>query len=75
MSLLVCNTCYYLRGKPPLLLSGGSRSLSNKDIAKNYSDFKRELLANNITDRKEYKRLKADYVFELIKQANLFYYK
>ncbi len=26
LSLLVCNTCYYLRGKPPLLLSGGSRS-------------------------------------------------
>ena len=26
-SLLVCNTCYYLRGKHPLLLSGGSRSL------------------------------------------------
>ena len=25
-SLLVCNTCYYLRGKPLLLLSGGSRS-------------------------------------------------
>lgn len=43
--------------------------INNKDIAKNYSDFKRELIANNIKDRKEYKKIKADYVSNLISQA------
>lgn len=43
--------------------------LSHPKEAKAYSDFKKELIKNGTTDRKEYKRIKADYVSNLIQKA------
>ena len=43
--------------------------LSHPDEAKAYSDFKRKLIRDGVIDRKEYKRIKADYVSELIQRA------
>ena len=43
--------------------------LENKDEAKKYSDKKLELINNGIEDRKEYKRIKSEYVSELINRA------
>ena len=43
--------------------------LSHPDEAKAYSDYKRKLIKDGVIDRKEYKRIKADYVSELIERA------
>ena len=43
--------------------------LNNKEEAKAYSDYKRELIKKGITERKEYKRIKGDYVTTLIARA------
>ena len=43
--------------------------LKNKEEAKNYSDFKRKLIKDGITDRKEYKKIKGKYVSDLISRA------
>ena len=43
--------------------------LKNKEEAKNYSDFKRKLIKDGITDRKEYKKSKGKYVSDLISRA------
>ncbi len=43
--------------------------LNNKEIAKEYSNYKKKLIANNITERKEYKRVKSEYVSKLIEDA------
>lgn len=43
--------------------------LNNEAEVKCYSDFKRDLISKNITDRKEYKRLKSEYVTALINRA------
>ena len=49
--------------------------LKNKNEANAYSNFKRELVSNNITDRKEYKEIKSKYVAELLKRAITNYQK
>lgn len=43
--------------------------LDNDDKAKEYSDFKISLIKNGVKDREEYKRLKSEYVSNLIKNA------
>ena len=43
--------------------------LNNKNKAKEYSNFKMSLIKNNIKDREEYKRVKSEYVSNLIKNA------
>lgn len=43
--------------------------LINKKEAKDYSNLKKELIKNGITDRKEYKNKKAIYVSSLIERA------
>ncbi len=40
--------------------------LSNKKEAKNYSDLKRKLINDGVTDRKEYKKKKSEYVSNLL---------
>ena len=37
--------------------------------AKNYSNFKRKLINNGILDRKEYKKMKSEYVTLLLQRA------
>lgn len=44
--------------------------LNNKSEAIAYAKYKQELLSNGITDRKEYRRVKGDYVTSLIERAN-----
>lgn len=43
--------------------------LNNKEEAKNYSKFKRELLKKGCNERKEYKKIKSNYVSKLITRA------
>ena len=43
--------------------------INNKIEAKKYLDFKRNLILNGITDRNDYKKIKSDYVSNLIKKA------
>ena len=43
--------------------------LSHPKEAKDYSDFKKNLIKSGVTDRKEYKRIKALYVSDLIQKA------
>lgn len=43
--------------------------LNNKDEARAYSNYKKELIKKGITDRKEYKRIKSLYVTKLINKA------
>lgn len=43
--------------------------LSNKKETKNYSDFKRKIIKSGITDRREYKRVKSEYVSALLERA------
>ena len=43
--------------------------LKNKEESKNYSEFKRNLVNNGIIDRKEYKKVKSEYVSQLIERA------
>lgn len=43
--------------------------LNNKEDAKKYSKFKRDLLEKGYEDRKEYKRIKSEYVTDLIRKA------
>ena len=44
--------------------------LENEYIAKEYSDYKKSLIENNIKDRKKYKEVKGEYVSKLIEKAN-----
>ncbi len=46
--------------------------LNNKAEAKNYSDLKRKLIKNGVTDRKKYKTEKSEYVSSLIDRARKF---
>lgn len=46
--------------------------LTHKEEAKNYSDLKRKLIKNGITNRKEYKKEKSEYVTRLIEKAREF---
>ena len=48
--------------------------IKNKDEAKSYSDFKKKLINSGITDRKEYKRTKSEYVSALLERAKKDYY-
>ena len=43
--------------------------LNNKIEAKNYSNFKRKLINNGILERKEYNKLKSEYVTLLLQRA------
>ena len=43
--------------------------LSNPKEARQYSNFKRELVKNGVVDRKEYKHIKSEYVSNLIQRA------
>ena len=43
--------------------------LKNKEESKKYSDFKRKLIGDNITERETYKKLKSEYVSMLLKKA------
>lgn len=43
--------------------------LSNKDKAKDYSNFKKKIINSGVLDRKEYKRIKSEYVSELLVHA------
>lgn len=45
--------------------------LDNKTEAKKYSDFKLKLLRSGIKNRKEYKKVKSEYVDELIKKIKI----
>lgn len=44
--------------------------LNNEAEAMAYANYKRELLNSGVTDRKEYRRIKGDYVTGLIERAN-----
>lgn len=46
--------------------------LKNKNEAKEYSNFKKELIKRGITDRKEYKKIKSEYVSDLLKRARTY---
>ena len=43
--------------------------LKNKKEAKKYSNFKKEIIQKGIMDRKEYKKIKSEYIKELLKRA------
>lgn len=43
--------------------------LNNKTEARNYSDFKRKLISDGVLERKEYKRIKSEYVTALLDRA------
>lgn len=43
--------------------------LSHEEEVINYSNFKKELIDKGITDRKEYKTFKSEYVTQLLKRA------
>lgn len=43
--------------------------LNNELEAKKYSDFKRKIIKSGIEDRKEYKKIKSEYVSELLERA------
>lgn len=43
--------------------------LSNPEEAKKYSDFKKEIIKMGNTDRKEYKKIKSEYVTQLLERA------
>ncbi|MEG0138037.1 MAG: GrpB family protein [Bacilli bacterium] len=45
--------------------------LNNQDEAINYSNFKVEILELGKTDRREYKRVKSEYVFNLLNKAKI----
>ena len=47
--------------------------LSNTNEAKKYSEFKRELLRKNISDRGEYREIKSKYVSDLIERAKIYF--
>ncbi len=46
--------------------------LNDKKEAKNYSDLKRKLIKDGVTDRKEYKKKKSEYVSNLLDRARKF---
>ncbi|MCR5422978.1 MAG: GrpB family protein [Bacilli bacterium] len=43
--------------------------LQNEEEAVNYSNYKKELLDKGITERKEYREAKSQYVEKLLKRA------
>lgn len=43
--------------------------LNNKEEAKNYSDFKRKIIKSGIYDRREYKKIKSEYVSAILEKA------
>lgn len=43
--------------------------LNNRVEAKKYSDFKRKLISDGVLERKEYKRIKSEYVTALLDRA------
>lgn len=43
--------------------------LNNPDEAQKYSDFKKEIIKTGVIDRKEYKRIKSEYVTQLLERA------
>jgi len=43
--------------------------INNKEEAKNYSNFKRQMLKKGIDDRREYKKIKSEYVSVLLERA------
>jgi hypothetical protein len=43
--------------------------LNNEKEALDYSNFKRKIVKEGIIERKEYKRIKSEYVTKLIKKA------
>jgi len=43
--------------------------LENSNEAKNYSNHKKELISRGVTDRKEYRRIKSEYVSAMIERA------
>lgn len=47
--------------------------LNNTEEAYNYSNLKREIINNGITDRREYKTVKSEYVTSLIARAKKWY--
>lgn len=47
--------------------------IQNKDEAQKYSDFKNEIITKGITDRKEYKAIKSEYVTDLLARAKEWY--
>ena len=48
--------------------------LNNENIAKEYSELKRNLIESNIKEREDYKRIKSNYVSNLINNARKKYY-
>jgi len=49
--------------------------LQNKEEALNYSNFKNEIVQRGITDRREYKAIKSEYVTNLLTRAKEWYNK
>lgn len=43
--------------------------LNNREEAKKYSDFKRKIINSEINNRKEYKKIKSEYVSALLERA------
>lgn len=43
--------------------------IENKEEVKSYSNFKKDLIKNGITERQEYKKIKSDYVSNLLDRA------
>lgn len=48
--------------------------IKNKEEATAYSNFKKKLIGSGITDRKEYKRTKSEYVTALLERAKKDFY-
>lgn len=49
--------------------------LENKEETLNYSNFKKEIIKKGITDRREYKAVKSEYVNNLLERAKQWYNK
>lgn len=47
--------------------------LNNKEEALNYSNFKKKIISDGITDRKQYKTVKSEYVTNLLARAKKWY--
>jgi GrpB-like predicted nucleotidyltransferase (UPF0157 family) len=47
--------------------------LNNEEEALEYSNFKKDIIKRGITQRREYKKIKSDYVVKLIQRAKKYY--
>ena len=54
---------------------GSGCAKCNELEARNYSDFKKEIIRKKIKDRKEYKAIKSEYVSSLLLRSKKYYNK